>query len=62
MGNEERSPHDVMVKMLDYGLKVSELKLQSHRYIYFWTIVFGKVMSPFISSSYGLNSTVLLQG
>ena len=37
------SPHGIMAKVLDSGLKVSEFEIQLHSYIYFWINAFGKV-------------------
>ena len=42
-----------MVKVLDYGIVVSEFKLQSHYYIHFWTNTLGKGMNPLILPAMG---------
>ena len=54
-----------MVKVLDCGLEVSELELQSYNYVQFQTNTIGKGMNFLIPTpSYGLksNTVVLLQG
>ena len=43
-----------MAKVLDYCLKVSEFKLQSHYYIHFQINTLGKVLNPFILPAMGL--------
>ena len=45
-----------MAKVLDCGHEVSEFKVQSCYYIYFWINVFGKGIQPSNPSSYELNS------
>ena len=39
------SPHCAMVKVLNRCLEISEFKLQSRYYIYFWTNTLGKSMN-----------------
>ena len=58
------NPHGVVVIKLDCAIVVSKFKLQLQYCIQFCTNTLRKGMNPFISLSYGLNSTtsVLLQG
>ena len=42
-----------MVKAIDYGIVVSEFKLQSHYYIQFQTKILGKGMIPPILQAMG---------
>ena len=46
-------PHGVMVKVMDWGIVVSEFVLQSHYYVHFQTNTLGKGMSPFILPAMG---------
>ena len=46
-------PCGVMVKALDYGIVVSEFKLQLRYYIHFRTNTLGKSMNPFILLAMG---------
>ena len=64
MKNTYRSPNDVMEKVLDCDLKVSEFELQSHYYIHFQMNILGKGMNPLSLHNYGLNdiTAILLQG
>ena len=48
-GSVVGSPYGIMTKVLDYGLKVSEFKLQLHYYVHFWTNTFLKGMKPLFS-------------
>ena len=41
-------PHGVMVKVMDYGIVVSEIVLQSRYYVHFRTNTLGKGMNPLI--------------
>ena len=52
---ELKSEHvcGVMVKVMDSGIVVSELKLQSCYYIHFQTNTLGKGMNPFILPAMG---------
>ena len=47
----EEGPHDIMVKVLNYGLKVNEFKLQLHYYIHFQTNTLGRDMNTLIPSA-----------
>ena len=49
-----------MAKVLDYNIIVSEFKLPSCYYIYFWTNTLGKGIEPPYSSCYGLNNTTAI--
>ena len=46
--DEPRTPRDVLAKMLNCDIVVSEFELQSHNYIYFGINTLGKGMNPFI--------------
>ena len=48
-----------MAKVLDWGLKASEFKLQLCYYIHFLTNTFGKCVNSIKLSSYGLNNTTV---
>ena len=50
-----------MANMLNCDIAISEFKFQWYYYIHFGTNIFGIDNNPFIPTSYGLNSTVLLQ-
>ena len=58
------TPYDVMAKLLDCSLKVSEFEFQSHHYIHFWTSTLWKDIEAPYGFGYGLNSITvdLLQG
>ena len=43
-----------MAKVLDYSFAVSEFKLQSHKYVQFWTNSLGKGMNPLILYQLGV--------
>ena len=47
------SPHGVMVKVLDFGLKVSNIELLSRYYIHFQTYTLRKNMNPLILPAMG---------
>ena len=49
----EMYPCGVMVKMMDYGIVVSEFELQSHYYIHFRTNTLRKVMNPLVLQAMG---------
>ena len=53
------SPHGVMAKVLDCGLKVSEFDLQSHYYVYFRINTLGKGMNPSIPTAIDWISSLL---
>ncbi len=42
------SPHDIMDKVLNWDLEVSEFKLHSCYYVHFQTNTLGKGMNPLI--------------
>ena len=50
-------PRGVMVKVMDWGIVVSEFVLQSRYYVHFRANTLGKGMNPPYPPSYGLNST-----
>ena len=56
------SPHDVMGKVLDCGLEVSEFEFQLCYYIHFQTYAIRKGMNLLIPPpSYGLDSITALR-
>ena len=46
-------PHGVMVKVMDYGIVVSEFVFQSHYYIHFRVNTLGKGMNTLILLAMG---------
>ena len=52
----EGKPYSVMVKVLDWGLEISEIELQLRYYIHFQIHILGKDMNILRTPSYGLNS------
>ena len=46
-----------MVKVMDWGIVVSEFEVKSRYYVHFWTNTFGKGMKHLILPAMGLNST-----
>ena len=51
--NGQGFPSGVMVKVMDYGIVVSEFELQSRYYIHFWPNTLGKGMNPLILPAMG---------
>ena len=46
-------PCGVMVKVMDSGIVVSEVVLQSRYYVHFWANTLGKGMNPLILPAIG---------